>query len=128
MNIITKPSLSASVTLGRHIGYTTDFYQKEKLINALQQFQQKQIAERNIYLSACVSECDIVLSGQLEPHLKLDFINYPKFPLEEKQFKLEVELLAVYLMAELSQNRIVIVYHNETKMLEKSQEIDPRIN
>jgi len=30
-------------------------------------------------------------------------------------------------MNELDQNRIVIVYHNETKMLEKSKEIDPRI-
>ena len=127
MNIITKLSLSASITLGMQIGYTSDFYQKENLISALQQFQQKQIAERSVYLSACVSECDIVLSGQLEPHFKLDFINYPKFPLEEKQFKYEVELLAVYLMAELSQNRIVIVYHNETKMFEKNEEIDPRI-
>ncbi len=84
MNIIAKPSFSATVTLGMRIGYTTDFYQKKKLINTLQQFQQQQITERKVYLSACISECTIVLSGQLEPHIKLDFINYPKFPIEEK--------------------------------------------
>lgn len=127
MNIIIKPNLSATITIGTQIGYTTDFFSKERLINLLQQFQKNQIAERNVYLSACISECEIVLSGQAEPHFKLDFINYPKFPLEEIQFKSEVELLAVYLMEELSQNRLVIVFHNETRMLEKTNEIDPRI-
>jgi len=127
MNIIIKPNLSATITIGTQIGYTTSSYKKEKLIAAIQQFQKKQITEKGVYLSACISECEIVLSGQAEPHFKLDFINYPKFPLEETQFKAEVELLAIYLMEELSQNRLVIVFHNETKMLEKTDEIDPRI-
>ena len=128
MNVITKPTYFASITIGKHIGYSTKCYSKEKLIKVLQQFQKKQITERKVYLSTCVSECEIVLSGQIEPHIKLEFINYPKFPLTEKQFKDEVELLAEYLMKELSQNRIVIVFHNETKMLELSGNIDPRIS
>lgn len=127
MNVITNKTLTATITFGRQIGYTNDIYPKEKFINVLQQFQKNQIAERNVYLSVCISECEIVLSGQIEPHLKLDFINYPKFPLEEVQFKSEVELLAIHLMGELAQNRIVIIFHNETKMLEKADKIDPRI-
>ena len=127
MNIIIKPTFTATVTIGMQLGYSKQLYKKSQLIAILQKFQQKQITERKVYLSACISECEIVLSGQVEPHLKLDFINYPKFPLDEKQFKSEIELLVTYLMKELDQNRIVIVFHNETKMFEKNEEIDPRI-
>jgi len=127
MNIITSPSYSATIAIGLQLGYSNQLYQKEQLTGPLQKFQRKQIAERSVYLSACISECEIVLNGQIEPNIKLEFINYPKFPLEEKQFKSEVELLSIYLMKELEQNRIVIVYHNETKMFEKNEEIDPRI-
>lgn len=127
MNIITKLTFTATVTIGMQFGYSKQLYQKSEFVVILQKFQQQQIAERKVYLSACISECYLILSGQVEPHLKLDFINYPKFPLEEKQFKSEIELLVTYLMNELEQNRIVIVYHNETKMFEKSKEIDPRI-
>ena len=127
MNIIIKPTFTATVTIGMQLGYSKQLYQKSQLIALLQKFQQQQITERKVYLSACISECEIVLSGQVEPHIKLDFINYPKFSLEEKQFKSEIELLVIYLMKALDQNRIVIVYHNETKMFEKNEAIDPRI-
>ena len=127
MNVITAKTLTASIAFGMHIGYSETQYSKQEFIRILQQFQKKQITERKVYLSSCVSECEIVLSGQVEPHIKLEFINYPKFRLTEKQFKDEVELLAEYLMKELSQNRIVIVFHDETKMLELIENIDPRI-
>jgi len=127
MNIISKPTYTATITIGTQIGYSETIYSKEKLIGVLQKFQHQQINERKVYLSACISECDIVMSGQIEPHFKIDFINYPKFPLEEKQFKNEIELLTVFLMNTMQQNRIVVVYHNETKMFEKSEDIDPRI-
>ena len=127
MNIIIKPTFTATVTIGMQLGYSKQLFQKSQLIALLQKFQQQQISERTVYLSACISECEIVLSGQVEPHIKLDFINYPKFPLEEQQFKDEVEWLSVQLMNKLDQNRLVIVYHNETKMFETTNEIDPRI-
>ena len=127
MNIISKPTYTATITIGSQIGYSTDCYSKDTLISHLQEFQQKQIGERGIYLSACISECEIVMSGQVEPHFKLDFINYPKFPLDEITFKREIELLTTFLMDALQQNRIVVVYYNETKMFEQTNEIDPRI-
>lgn len=127
MNINTKPTFFASISIGTQIGYSNKSYSKEKFIKILQQFQKKQISERKVYLSACILECEIVLSGQIEPHIKLEFINYPKFPLSEKKFKCEIEILTLFLMEKLNQNRIVIVYHNETKMFEKHKNIDPRI-
>lgn len=127
MNIISKSTYSATITIGSQIGYSTGLYSKETLISILQQFQKSQITARKIYLSACISECDIVMSGQVELHYKLEFINYPKFPLEEKVFKKEIELLTVFLMDKLQQNRVVVVYNDETKMFKKNKEIDPRI-
>ena len=127
MKIITKPSFTASITIGIQIGYSTATYSKEFLINYLQEFQKKQIQERAIYLSAFISEGSIVMNDQIEPHFKLDFINYPKFPLPEKEFKKEIELLTLFLLDKLQQNRIVVAYQDETKMFEKNSTIDPRI-
>ena len=127
MKITTVPTFTAEISIGLQKGYSNDLFSKEELIKVLQTYQKKLIKEKEIYLSANISECEIVLSGQIEPHLKLNFINYPKFPLDEVTFKKEVELLTKYLMNELSQNRIVIIYHNETKMIEYNEQIDPRI-
>lgn len=127
MTIIVSKTFSATITFGMQIGYTEKLYSKDEFINNLQKFQKKQIFERNIYLSACISKCEIVLNGQIEPHIKLDFINYPKFPLDEGIFKYEIELLTTFLMDQFNQNRVVIVYHDETKMLEQNSNVNPKI-
>lgn len=68
-----------------------------------------------------------MLSGQVEPHLQLNFINYPKFPLKENILKIEIENLTRAVMQKFEQNRVVIEYLNETVMFEDSELIDPRI-
>ena len=120
-------TFTATITIGLEIGYTKENYSKEYLINELQEYQKKRIDESGVYLSASVSECIIVLSGQVEKHLKLDFINYPKFPLEVEVFKKEVVKLGSYLLYKIQQNRTVIVFSDETIMLEIDEAIDPRI-
>lgn len=121
-----KP-FSAKVTLGLEIGYTEKLIEKSEIIKSLQNYQNQLIKEKNLILSVSLSACDIILSGQIEPHLKLNFINYPKFPIEENVLKIEVENLTKYLMKEFEQNRVVIEYLDETIMLESSELIDPRI-
>ena len=66
--------------------------------------------------------------GQDEPSVTLSFINYPKFPVKEDAFKKGVSFIAEELIRELKQNRTVIVFNNETLMLEKSDEIDKNID
>ena len=127
MKVNQTNKYTATVTIGLQKGYTKDFWSKSEVIVKLQEFQNQLIQDKNIYLSAAVSECEIVLSGQVEPSLKIDFINYPKFPLDEKKFKESVLFLTKRLMKELNQNRIVVVFHNEIVMLEDNPEIDPRI-
>ena len=120
-------TFTATITIGLEIGYTKENYSKEYLINELQEYQKKRIDEASIYLSASVSECNIVLSGQDEKHLKLEFINYPKFPLEIEVFKEEIIKLGSHLLDKMRQNRTVIVFLDETIMLEIDEAIDPRI-
>lgn len=128
MKIATSGKYTATISLGLQKGYSRDLWSKEEVITSLQKIQNILIKDRNIYLSAAVSECDIILSGQIEPSIKLDFINYPKFPLEENVFRESVISLTADLMKELNQNRVVIVFHNDIVMLENNSEIDPRIN
>ncbi|MFV8378831.1 hypothetical protein [Flavobacterium sp. LB3R33] len=120
-------TFTATITIGLEIGYTKENYSKEYLINELQEYQKKRIDESGVYLSASVSECIIVLSGQVEKHLKLEFINYPKFPLEVEVFKEEIIKLCSHLLNKMQQNRTVIVFPDETIMLEIDGAIDPRI-
>lgn len=127
MNTIIKEPLYASIPFGRQIEYSSKVYGKKLFIKKLQAYQKELSAKKNIYLSACITECEIVLNGQIEPHIKVEFINYPKFPLEEPVFKHEIEALTVFLMTELEQNRVVINFHNESKMLEQTSEINSKI-
>lgn len=120
-------TFTAVITLGLEIGYSKEHYNKEYLINELQQYQKQRIDKANIYLSASVSECNIVLSGQNEKHIKLEFINYPKFPQEAEVFKKEIIKLGSHLLNIMQQNRTVIVFPDETIMLEVDEGIDPRI-
>ena len=127
MKTTKSQSFFGAITIGLQKGYSNDLYSKEQIIKALQGYQDALIKGKNIYLSAAVSECLIVLNNQVEPHIKLEFINYPKFPLDESVFKSEINLLGIYLMKEFKQNRIVITYHDETVMFEQNERIDPRI-
>lgn len=120
-------TFTAVITLGLEIGYSKELYKKEYLIHTLQEYQRQRIDEASIYLSASISECIIVLGGQKEKHIKLEFINYPKFPLEVEVFKNEIIKLGSHLLNKMQQNRTVIVFTDETIMLEIDEAIDPRI-
>lgn len=127
MKISKVETFTAVITLGLEVGYTKELYSKDYLIKELQVYQKRRIDEANIYLSASVSECNIILSGQDEPHLRLEFINYPKFPLSIDEFKKEIIDLGNYLLVQLKQNRTVIVFSDTSLMLELDEAIDPRI-
>jgi hypothetical protein len=120
-------TFTAVITLGLEIGYSKELYKNEYLIQTLQEYQRQRIDEASIYLSASISECIIVLGGQEEKHIKLEFINYPKFPLDVEVFKNEIIKLGSHLLNMMQQNRTVIVFTDETIMLEVDEAIDPRI-
>lgn len=127
MERITIKPFSAVLTIGLELGYEKVKIAESEMIAYLQSYQDTLIKNKQIYLSASIANCTIVLSGQIEPHLKISFINYPKFELSPTVLKHEIEELSKQLMLTFKQNRVVIEYLDETIMLEKSAEVDPRI-
>jgi hypothetical protein len=63
MNIIRTETFTASITIGLEVGYTKEIQSKKLVVRELQAYQKKRIDEANIYLSASVGGCSIVLSG-----------------------------------------------------------------
>jgi hypothetical protein len=121
------PPFYGVLTIGLEIGYEKVKIDETKIITFIQAYQDALIKNKQIYLSTSISNCTIVLSGQLEPHLKISFINYPKFELPPAVLKFEIEELSNQLLLAFKQNRVVIEYLDEVIMLENSDEIDPRI-
>lgn len=120
-------TFQASIFIGLENGYTQKRIFEDEVFETIKKFQLVNSEERNIFLSASISDCNIVLNNQNEPHLKIDFINYPKFPLEESVIKENVISLSKELLITHHQNRMVIIFPDETIMLEQSDDIDPRI-
>lgn len=127
MNYKTCKTFKAQVTIGLYKGYSSDLISldviKDEILNA-QRIIKK---EYNIVLSTKITHCEIVCLGQEEPTVELEFIQYPKFQHEEENLKKAIISLTEILMQKLEQNRIVIVFPDETIMLEQSDSIDPNI-
>ena len=120
-------TFSAQVTIGLNKNYTTEIIPinrfKEELIKT-----QKSILEKyKVELSTKIRQCEIIFLGQEEPSIELEFIQYPKFPQEEKVLKKAISELTKIMMIALEQNRVVMVFSDETIMLEQCEAIDPNI-
>ena len=127
MNRVTIKSFIAHFTIGLYTGYTSREINIDDVKQILVFGQEKIKKESNILLSAKVSLCHIVCLGQDEPSVEIQFIQYPKFPVDESALKVAITDLAIFMMEKLEQNRTVIVFPDETVMLEQTNDIDPRI-
>ena len=127
MNSVSCKSFRAQVTIGLNIGYTTNSISIETVKRELAAAQQVVKKELNVFLSTKIRTCEIVFLGQEEPSVELEFIQYPKFIQDEALLKKAILKLTELMMITLQQNRVVIVFNDETIMLEKSEEIDPNI-
>ena len=101
---------------------------KKELVSFIQDYQRVLLNNKKIGLSAAVSDCSIVFAGQLAPHLKIHFINYPKFPLEAHLLKATITDFTKALMEKFEQKRVIIEYLDEPVMFELTHEINPRIH
>lgn len=123
----TVRTFTAQATIGLIKGYSNELIPindfKKTLVTAQQQIKEK----FNLVLSTKITQCEIVCLGQEEPSVSLDFIQYPKFQTEETLLRKAIIGLIEILMNLLQQNRVVIVFPDETLMLEQSEAIDPNI-
>jgi len=127
MNLLSFKTFTAQMTIGLFRGYSNKSISIPEFKNALLKAQENIKALYKIELSAKITRCEILFLGQEEPSVDLQFIQYPKFPQEESALKKAIVDLTEQLMKELEQNRVVIVFSDETIMLEQSGAIDPKI-
>lgn len=127
METISVPIWTASVTIGMEKAYTKSKIELKDVKLWLRQIQEIQIRREKLFLSANVTLSNIILSGQDEPHVNLNFINYPKFPAPHEKLKQGVLEIAKFMMDKMEQNRIVITFHNEILMMENISEINKDI-
>ena len=127
MTIVTIKSFIAHITIGLYRGYSSKEISIDDVKKILAIGQEKIRKEANILLSAKISLCHIVCLGQDEPSVEIQFIQYPKFPADESALKVAITDLAIFMMENLEQNRTVIIFPEETLMIEQTSEIDPKI-
>ncbi len=121
-------AFKAIINLGLQWHYTTQLISKSEVIVAIQDYQKKKLADNDINLSVSVKDSQIVFADQVEPHLEISIINYPKFRLSIDELKTASKALAEHLMKKFNQNRIVIEYPDETQMLETTTGLDPNVS
>ena len=125
---IKHKTYTAKVNIGLQKNYDNTYYEKNEYIEYLQNYQSNLIKEEKIHLSAAVQEFELVYGNLVEKHLVLNFVNYPKFPLEINIFKKNINLLGKKMMEQFNQNRIMIEYPDETIVFEIDPKIDPKIS
>ncbi|MGB0778314.1 MAG: hypothetical protein ACPGR7_09830 [Flavobacteriaceae bacterium] len=116
---------SASFGLKRH--YSQDYISFEEFIDRLQYTQRIVKQNYDLDLSVQVTQTQIVLHKHQEPHVRLDFINYPQFPTEIKYLKNIITYFVEFLATQLMQNRVVINFPDEHLMISKSDQLDPGV-
>ena len=127
MNKIACKTFTAQVTIGLLKGYSDDIIPLKTLKEELVKAQKVVNLDYNVQLSTKIRLCEIVFLGQEELSVELEFIQYPKFLQQEKELKKAIILLAEILMLKLEQNWVVIVFTDDTIMLEQTDAIDPKI-
>ena len=128
MKEVSCETYTAKAVIGLQKGYSNVVITKKEFKKVLTEVQRKIKTELGIFLSANIYECEIFFLGQDEPSMTIEFINYPKFSLDFMDWKNGVMVLFKELMDKLEQNRIVIVFNDETIMFEKQDNIDPLID
>ena len=127
MNTTICKTFTAKLTFGLVRGYSKKRILISEFKTALLKAQVSIKERYNVELSVKATRCEVLFLGQTEPSMELQFIQYPKFPQEETALKKAIIALTELIMTKLEQNRVVVVFTDETIMLEKSDAIDPKI-
>lgn len=127
LKVIEENTYTANLNIGLQNAYTNQYFDKSEYVKYLQEFQKSLIKEKNIHLSAAMTEFDLIYGDLIEKHLQFRFVNYPKFPLEKEIFVKLINDLGKSFMLKFNQNRILIEYSDVSYVFESSSEIDPKI-
>ena len=127
MNSIKNKTFTGTATIGLVRGYTQTSISIIEFKTVLLKSQQKIYNQYGIGLSVKLIHSEILFLGQEEPSIDLQIIQYPKLTQTEETLKKCFITLIELMMQELEQNRVVVLFTDETIMLEQSDSIDPTI-
>jgi hypothetical protein len=127
MNCITNKTFTGTACIGLTRNYSNTKIAIPELKKAVLKGQQMIYNQHGIGLSLKLTHTEIVFLGQDEPSMDIQLIQYPKFPQTEETLKKCFIALLKLMMLELEQNRVVVIFTDETIMLEQSDAIDPTI-
>ena len=127
MKSVSCKTFTATLTVGLYKGYTQEIIPISYVKEEIAKTQQRVLNQFNIVLSAKLTPCEIICLGQEEPSVTIDFIQYPKFQYKEQILKEAILFFTKNIQESLHQNRVVVVFRDETIMLENNNEIDPNI-
>ena len=116
----------ASVSFGLRKSHDSKTISYEAFIETLQDAQRVTYKRHHVHLSAQISQTDIVIDQQLEPHVKLEFINYHEYPETTLKFKEAIVYLCELIATNLDQNRVVINFSDEHRKLIKKNKLDSK--
>jgi hypothetical protein len=127
MNTLQVATFKASATFGLQKEYGSKLISATDFKTALAATQRLVYEELKVVLSTKITFCEIVCLGQEEPSVTLEWIQYPKFEYTTNELKNAIIRLVQLLMFALEQNRVVVIFPEETLCFEQSTIIDPKI-
>ena len=127
MKFLKIKTFTATAVIGLLKGYSSEAITLTEFKSVLLGAQKEIFKKYCIGLSIKLSTTEILFLGQNEPSIDLQIIQYPKFPQTEETLKKAFIQLIEIMMQELEQNRVVIVFSDETIMMERTDSIDPNI-
>lgn len=112
------PTFTATIYMGLRAGYGDTVYPSRAAYNWL--------AKYCSFGGICVTftPTTFIYKGGEDPGIIIGLINYPRFPEEIRELKEKAKEIAYKLGGELRQNRVSIVFPDETVMVEIEDEED----
>jgi hypothetical protein len=105
------PTLTATIWVGLVEGYDGPRHDLGEAFSACQQYVDR------VGLCVTISPTTFVYKHGGEPGVAVGLMNYPRFPTDQATLKAQALELAGILKAKFRQNRVSVVFRDETVML-----------
>lgn len=115
MTIVPCPTYQVDIWIGGRYGYTEQEIPRWRLTDLITEFQRTH--NPLDFCAVTVTETLYVVRGYNEPGWRISAINYPRFPKSKEFINIFMIALGDFLLTRLDQNRLTVVYPEQTVML-----------
>jgi hypothetical protein len=112
MKKVEVETYTATIYCGLREGYSERIHKREEVRKIAQEYCDK------VGLCVTLTDLEFIYTKGNEPGVAVGLINYPRFPASKKEIRKKALTLAEILKENLKQNRVSILFPDETIMLE----------